>query len=145
MLRRMSSARYRFRKPAGCPAGVSFQVLDFEVHRQPGPLRVGVARFIIGHEVSVFRLHAPHLVDRPGGDQVEFLAESGVGVFGDSTTLVLHISKPVRDATYAAGSDLRSVSYFLAGSGGGALARRDRLRDAQDHCRIVAITVLRAK
>lgn len=54
-------------------------------------------------------------------DPTEAYANTGVGVYGDSNTLVLHITKPVRDMNYEAGSDLRSVSYFLAGSGNGTL------------------------
>lgn len=65
-------------------------------------------------------------------------ASQSMGVFGNATTLVLHVSKPSRQgarslgsfmstgATGATGpisqlSDLRSISYFLAVSGGGGL------------------------
>jgi prepilin-type N-terminal cleavage/methylation domain-containing protein len=57
---------------------------------------------------------------------------SSMGIVGDSQTLVLHISRPTRDLTYAAladvqdlrsrSSDIRSVSYFLASPGGAGLA-----------------------
>ena len=58
--------------------------------------------------------------------------ESSVGVFGDSQTLVLHISKPIKDASYEAGSDLRSVSYFLAGSGSGTLQELASIKAVED-------------
>lgn len=63
-------------------------------------------------------------------DPAEAYATQDVGVFGDSTTLVLHIDKPVRNTDYAPAtddlglmqdSDLQSVSWFLAGSGTGTL------------------------
>lgn len=57
---------------------------------------------------------------------------SSMGIVGDSQTLVLHISRPTRDLTYATlaevqdlrsrSSDIRSVSYFLASPGGAGLA-----------------------
>lgn len=64
-------------------------------------------------------------------DPADAYTAQSVGVYGDATTLVLHISKPVRDAGFAPNSadefflpqssDLQSVSYFLAGSGEGKL------------------------
>ncbi|MGC1273265.1 MAG: prepilin-type N-terminal cleavage/methylation domain-containing protein [Planctomycetaceae bacterium] len=65
-------------------------------------------------------------------------ATQSVGVFGDATTLVLHVSKPMRTlvtplpstamplpgaapTAVPRTSDLRSISYFLAVAGGGGL------------------------
>ena len=64
---------------------------------------------------------------------------ASVGLFGDATTLVMHVSRPDRviagavpsDPAFATGDvaamiplpgDLRSVSYFLATAGGGGLS-----------------------
>ena len=76
---------------------------------------------------------------------------AAAGLFGDATTLVIHVSRPMRmlvatppvagsnTPAAAAGGDLRSVSYFLGGSGTAiasglaapdGLARRDGERRA---------------
>lgn len=54
------------------------------------------------------------------------------GLFGNSNTIMMHVSRPSRTETYAAFadnraaggrmSDLQSVAYFVGGQGGGALA-----------------------
>jgi len=60
-------------------------------------------------------------------DPADSITTASAGVFGDTSNLVLHVSKPRRylssrstDAN-SFGSDLQSVSYFLAGPEGGAL------------------------
>ncbi len=65
-------------------------------------------------------------------DAASAYVSTSMGIVGDSQTLVLHISRPTRDLSYAAlssidsvgsrVSDTRSVSYFLAASGGTGLA-----------------------
>lgn len=71
----------------------------------------------------------------PITDPAEAYATQSVGVFGDATTLVMHVSRPPRPAlvttevpdplvaaqTPLTTSDLRSVSYFLAVAGSGGL------------------------
>ncbi|MBA3312661.1 MAG: type II secretion system protein GspJ [Planctomycetota bacterium] len=70
-------------------------------------------------------------------DPADAYATQSVGVFGDATTLVLHVSKPPRTslltpvaptslvtaatAPVTQSSDLRSISYFLAVAGAGGL------------------------
>lgn len=68
-------------------------------------------------------------------DPTDAYATQSVGVFGDATTLVMHVSRPPRPtlvtmevpdpltaaASPPAASDLRSVSYFLAVAGSGGL------------------------
>ena len=55
---------------------------------------------------------------------------SGSGLFGNSNTLMLHVSHPTRDLAFGSldavhaqsrGSDLMTVAYFVGGSGTGAL------------------------
>ncbi|QDU37743.1 Pseudopilin GspJ [Maioricimonas rarisocia] len=65
------------------------------------------------------------------GDSVSAMQQTSLGIVGDSTTIMLHISRPARGLSYAeainAGSivtrtsDLMSVSYFLAAEGGSSL------------------------
>jgi prepilin-type N-terminal cleavage/methylation domain-containing protein len=65
-------------------------------------------------------------------DAASAYVSTSMGIVGDSQTLVLHISRPTRDLSYAAlssidsvgshVSDARSVSYFLAAPGGTGLA-----------------------
>jgi hypothetical protein len=60
-------------------------------------------------------------------DTADAYTGSSVGLFGDSQTLVLHVSKPLRSLSYSMllesegvsgqSSDLQSVAYFLAVSG----------------------------
>lgn len=64
-------------------------------------------------------------------DSTEALTQSTVGVLGDSQTLMLHVSRPARHLDYGAvidgqnsqqrSSDLLSVAYFVATSGGSGL------------------------
>ena len=64
-------------------------------------------------------------------DPADAFAGGGVGVVGNATSLVLHISRPSRTQMISRGaddgepppvqSDLQSVSYFLAGEDGGTL------------------------
>ncbi len=68
-------------------------------------------------------------------DPAEMYGSQNVGVFGDTTTLVMHISRPPRPTLVTTevpdpllatqppptSSDLRSVSYFLAVAGSGGL------------------------
>ncbi|MFG0335101.1 MAG: type II secretion system protein GspJ [Maioricimonas sp. JB049] len=65
------------------------------------------------------------------GDSVSAMQQTSLGVAGDSTTLMLHISRPLRGLSYTSAadarsivtrtSDLLSVSYFLAAEGGSSL------------------------
>lgn len=65
------------------------------------------------------------------GDSVSAIQQTSLGVVGDSTTLMLHISRPARGLSYVTAadansivtrtSDLLSVSYFLAAEGGSTL------------------------
>ena len=64
------------------------------------------------------------------GDPEDSYFSESVGVFGNATTLVMHISKPLKkknitvideETTLTSSGDLLSVSYYLAGSGEGAL------------------------
>lgn len=65
-------------------------------------------------------------------DAAAAYVSTSMGIVGDSQTLVLHISRPTRDLSYAAlssiesvgsrVSDARSVTYFLAAPGGTGLA-----------------------
>jgi hypothetical protein len=65
-------------------------------------------------------------------DATDAYVSTSMGIIGDTQTLVLHISRPTRDLTYAAlsstdsvgsqVSDARSVSYFLAAPEGTGLA-----------------------
>jgi len=64
-----------------------------------------------------------------GDPENSYFSES-VGVFGNETTLVMHISKPLKkknityvdeETTLTSSGDLLSVSYYLAGTGEGAL------------------------
>src|SRR5262249_25504761 len=60
------------------------------------------------------------------------LTGAASGLFGDGYTLVMHVSKPSRMASYtsfadaggsgARTSDLLSMTYFVTGQGGGALS-----------------------
>jgi hypothetical protein len=70
-----------------------------------------------------FSMGMTTLIDAAGSGEA-------LGVFGDSQTLMLHVSRVVRGLDYAPfdgegivsrTSDLKSVSYFLAGAGGGVL------------------------
>ena len=68
-------------------------------------------------------------------DPADAYATQSVGVFGDATTLVLHVSKPSRpsimpaatlsemltDTSASRNTDLRSISYFLSVAGAGGL------------------------
>ncbi|MGH7200284.1 MAG: hypothetical protein ACREJB_06740 [Planctomycetaceae bacterium] len=65
-------------------------------------------------------------------DPAAAYTQSSIGIFGDSQTLILHVSRPRRDLNYATiigpadlatgTSDLQSVAYFLAAPGSGGLA-----------------------
>ena len=64
-------------------------------------------------------------------DTADAYTGNSVGLFGDSQTLVLHVSKPLRGLDYSSllesediprqSSDLQSVAYFLAVSGASGL------------------------
>jgi prepilin-type N-terminal cleavage/methylation domain-containing protein len=64
-------------------------------------------------------------------DSTEAITQTTVGVIGDSQTLMLHVSRPSRHLEYATlfdeqsvaarSSDLLSVAYFVATSGGSGL------------------------
>lgn len=64
-------------------------------------------------------------------DATSAYTATSLGIVGDSSNLILHISRPSRDLSYSAvsgaaaigsrTSDLQSVSYFLAMPGGGGL------------------------
>jgi len=92
----------------------------------PQTISTGSASSVLAEEEEVV----------PITDPAEAYATQSVGVFGDATTLVMHISRPPRptlvatevpDPLFAAptpptSSDLRSVSYFLAVAGSDGLA-----------------------
>lgn len=79
-------------------------------------------------------------------DPGEAYANGSLGVFGDAQTLVLHISRPLRELNYSPllegasvqtrSSDLQSVAYFLAVEGGqglqGAVGRAQAERETTE-------------